>query len=111
VLFGAVHASTYPVDTLPPKIVFGIIACLLYQRTGSLYPGIVLHALIDASAFESAVSHGQVWIAYSIVVLIGIGLLFYHRFRPASQLEINAFRWQPGRPAATQPETPSSPDP
>jgi membrane protease YdiL (CAAX protease family) len=111
VLFGAVHASTYPVDTLAPKMAFGVIACLLYERTGSLYPGIVLHALIDGSAFESAVSHGQVWIAYSTVVLIGIALLFYHRLRPASQLEINAFRWQPGHTAATEPGTPNRPDP
>jgi membrane protease YdiL (CAAX protease family) len=111
VLFGAVHASTYPADTLPPKIAFGVIACLLYERTGSLYPGIVLHALVDGSAFESAISHGNVWVAYSIALLLGVGLLLYHRFRPASQAEIDAFRWQPGRPRRTSPATPSRPDP
>ena len=97
VLFGAVHASTYPVDTLPIKVAFGIITCLLYERTRSLYPCTALHCLVDASAFEATVSHGQIWITYALFLLLAIGVLIYHRFRAPSRTEIDAYRWQPGR--------------
>lgn len=51
-LFGLVHITSYPLDTLPVKAGFGVIACLLYERTGSLLPGIGLHSFIDASAVD-----------------------------------------------------------
>jgi membrane protease YdiL (CAAX protease family) len=76
VLFGLVHASTYPLDTLPPKVVFGVLACLLYEYTGSLYPSIALHMLIDATGFEVAVTgHGTIVVLGFIA--IGIALLGY----------------------------------
>ncbi len=56
VLFGLIHGIVFPLDTLPPRMVFGIIACLLYEKTGSLLPGIALHCLIDAGGFETAIT-------------------------------------------------------
>jgi membrane protease YdiL (CAAX protease family) len=38
-LFGLVHITGYPLITLPIKAVFGVLACLLYERTGSLLTG------------------------------------------------------------------------
>jgi membrane protease YdiL (CAAX protease family) len=55
-IFGLAHAGSYPVDTLPAKAFFGVVMCLLYERTGSLLPGIALHSFIDASDFNIALS-------------------------------------------------------
>lgn len=85
VLFGLVHATTYPLDSLPPKMVFGVIACLLYEYTGSLYPGIALHSFIDATAFEIAIS-GHDRIVFLAFLVLGAILLLYagkQRARPA----------------------------
>jgi uncharacterized protein len=68
-LFGLVHITGYPLITLPVKAAFGIIACLLYERTGSLLPGIALHAFVDASAADIAVTGNDT------VVLIVAGTL------------------------------------
>ena len=97
IMFGAVHASTYPIDTLPVKVAFGIITCLLYERTRSLYPCIALHCVVDGSAFEASVSHGQIWITYALFLLLGIGVLVHSRFRSPTRSEIDAYRWRPGR--------------
>lgn len=43
-IFGALHATT-GVAAVPPLIVFGFVLCLLYEETGSILPGILLHAL------------------------------------------------------------------
>jgi membrane protease YdiL (CAAX protease family)/uncharacterized RDD family membrane protein YckC len=48
-VFGALHAST-GITAVPPLIVFGFVLALLYERTGSLVPGIAAHALNNALA-------------------------------------------------------------
>ncbi len=48
-VFGGLHALT-GVTAVPPLIVFGIILCLLYEKTGSILPGIVLHMLNNCFA-------------------------------------------------------------
>jgi membrane protease YdiL (CAAX protease family) len=50
-VFGAIHIGSAPVAYLVPLAVFGFVLCLLYWRTGSLYPCIVLHALNNCLAF------------------------------------------------------------
>lgn len=82
-IFGAVHGVAYPLDTLPPRMVFGVIACLLYERTGSLYPAMALHGLIDGSGFEAAVS-GQIGIAFAAYGSLGLILLAYAGIRRRS---------------------------
>ena len=68
-LFGLVHITSYPLVTLPVKAAFGVIACLLYERTGSLLPGIALHAFVDATVVDFALSGNNA------VVLITSGAL------------------------------------
>ncbi|HEV3002052.1 MAG TPA: CPBP family intramembrane glutamic endopeptidase [Solirubrobacteraceae bacterium] len=51
VVFGAMHASSSPVEHLVPLAVLGALFCALYQVTGSLYPCIVLHAINNSVAF------------------------------------------------------------
>jgi membrane protease YdiL (CAAX protease family) len=49
VIFGALHALT-GLTAVPPLIVFGVVLALLYERTGSIIPGVILHALNNTVA-------------------------------------------------------------
>ena len=51
VLFGLIHFDA-PVQGIMLLCVFGIALCLLYEATGSLLPGIGLHALHNALTFS-----------------------------------------------------------
>lgn len=48
-VFGGLHALT-GVSAVPPLIFFGFVLALLYERTGSIVPGIVLHMLNNSIA-------------------------------------------------------------
>jgi uncharacterized protein len=48
-IFGALHALT-GLSAVPPLVVFGVILCLLYEKTGSIVPGIILHMLNNSVA-------------------------------------------------------------
>jgi membrane protease YdiL (CAAX protease family) len=50
IVFGALHAQT-GVQAVPPLVVLGIALCVLYEATGSILPGIALHALNNMLAF------------------------------------------------------------
>ena len=49
VIFGALHALT-GLSAVPPLMAFGIVLCLLYEKTGSIWPGIMLHMLNNTVA-------------------------------------------------------------
>jgi membrane protease YdiL (CAAX protease family) len=49
VVFGALHALT-GISAVPPLIAFGFILALLYEKTGSIVPGIILHMLNNSAA-------------------------------------------------------------
>jgi membrane protease YdiL (CAAX protease family) len=51
-IFGALHALT-GVTAVPPLIVFGFLLALLYERTGSIIPGMLLHMLNNIVALAS----------------------------------------------------------
>jgi CAAX protease family protein len=68
VVFGAIHAGSADPVFLVPLGVFGMLLCLLYHRTGSLIPSIVLHALNNALALGVS----QSWEAPQVIgVMIG----------------------------------------
>jgi membrane protease YdiL (CAAX protease family)/sugar lactone lactonase YvrE len=48
-IFGGLHALT-GVTAVPPLIAFGFLLALLYERTGSIVPGILLHMLNNSIA-------------------------------------------------------------
>jgi len=48
-VFGALHALT-GLSAVPPLVAFGFFLCLLYEKTGSIVPGIVLHMLNNSVA-------------------------------------------------------------
>lgn len=70
-LFGLVHIIGYPLVTLPVKAFFGVLACLLYARTGSLLPGIAVHSFVDASAIDVALTGNDnvVLIVFAVLIL------------------------------------------
>jgi membrane protease YdiL (CAAX protease family) len=74
-MFGLVHITSYPVDTLPVKAAFGVIMCLLYERTGSLLPGIALHSFVDASSIEVALTGTDVIVLASFLCLTVVMLV------------------------------------
>jgi membrane protease YdiL (CAAX protease family) len=49
VVFGGLHALT-GVTAVPPLIGFGFVLALLYEKTGSIVPGILLHMLNNSVA-------------------------------------------------------------
>jgi membrane protease YdiL (CAAX protease family) len=51
-IFGALHALT-GITAVPPLIVFGFLLALLYERTGSILPGMILHMLNNIVALAS----------------------------------------------------------
>jgi membrane protease YdiL (CAAX protease family) len=51
-VFGALHAFT-GVSAVPPLIAFGVSMALLYERTGSVVPGVVLHMLNNSAALAA----------------------------------------------------------
>ena len=50
-LFGALHAGSAPAADLVPLAALGFMLCVLYRRTGSLYPCIATHSLNNSLAF------------------------------------------------------------
>jgi CAAX protease family protein len=66
-VFGAIHGGSAPAGYLVPLAAFGVALCLLYVRTGSLYPCIALHALNNSLAFGVS----QDWDWQIPVVMLG----------------------------------------
>jgi membrane protease YdiL (CAAX protease family) len=52
VVFGALHAFT-GISAVPPLIALGFVFCLLYEKTGSIVPGILLHMLNNSVALAA----------------------------------------------------------
>ena len=57
-LFGLVHGLSAPAVDLLPLALLGVVLCLLYQWTGSLYPCIAVHMINNAIALGSDESWG-----------------------------------------------------
>ncbi len=72
-LFGVIHYDFSGADALlilPPLAVLGFIFCLVYERTGSIYPTIALHALNNAIAFGATVHDPSVSLVLGPLMLI-----------------------------------------
>ena len=65
-VFGAIHIGSAPVGYTVPLAFFGFGLCVLYERTGSLYPCIGLHALNNSVALGVL----QKWTAGEIALLM-----------------------------------------
>ena len=65
--FGAIHIGSSPIGFIPPLAFLGVVLCLLYARTRSLYPCIALHCANNSIAFGVS----QHWGAEIIALLAG----------------------------------------
>ena len=70
-LFGFVHWSfglgNDSLVEVPMLASFGLALCLLYEKTGSLYPGMAMHAFTNAWIFAAA---GYVAVGLPILVAL-----------------------------------------
>jgi membrane protease YdiL (CAAX protease family) len=73
-VFGAIHAGSADWQFLLPLGVFGFLLCLLRERTGSLYPCIVLHCANNSLAFGVSQDWGWEIPVLFVVALSFIGL-------------------------------------
>jgi membrane protease YdiL (CAAX protease family) len=72
-LFGFIHWDFSSADGLliiPPLAALGIICCLVYERSGSLYPVIALHALNNAIAYGVTVEDAGVSLVLGPLMLL-----------------------------------------
>jgi membrane protease YdiL (CAAX protease family) len=51
IVFGGIHVGSAPVGFLVPLALFGVILCLIYHVTRSLYPCMALHCINNSIAF------------------------------------------------------------
>jgi uncharacterized protein len=72
VLFGAIHwdFSGEGALILPPLALLGFMFCLVYERTGSIFPVIALHALNNAIAYGVAVDDASVSLVFGPLMLV-----------------------------------------
>jgi membrane protease YdiL (CAAX protease family) len=87
IVFGVVHAGGTPVVFLVPLAVLGFLLCWLYRRTGSLLPGMGVHAFNNALALGVTLSWEwwQVLLAIVLapVVVVAIASQVAARATPA----------------------------
>lgn len=85
VMFGLVHAGAYAAVSLPAKAFFGVVMCLLYERTGSLLPGIAVHSIVDAGGLEGTLT-GNEQIVVIFFLLLAVVLLVRPPLRGVGRL-------------------------
>ena len=72
-LFGVIHYDFTGADALlilPPLAILGFIFCVVYERTGSIYPTIAMHALNNAIAFGVTIEDGSVSLVLGPLMLL-----------------------------------------
>jgi membrane protease YdiL (CAAX protease family) len=77
-LFGVIHYDFSGADALlilPPLAVLGFLFCLVYERTGSIYPVIALHAFNNAIAFGATVEDASVSLVLGPLMLLACALV------------------------------------
>jgi membrane protease YdiL (CAAX protease family) len=96
-VFGGVHVGSAPALDLVPLAGLGFGLCLLYRRSGSLYPGIVAHSLNNSIAFASLESWGWQTLVLMIASLAAIGALV----QAAKRVGVISAESPPSTPAST----------
>ena len=77
-LFGVIHYDFSGADALlfvPPLGLLGFLFCLVYERTGSLYPVIAMHALNNAIAFGVTVEAAWPSLVFGTLILAGCAVV------------------------------------
>ena len=83
-LFGAIHYDFESLDSLlllPPLAFLGFLFCLVYERTGSIYPVIGMHAFNNALAYAIQADDG--WrVSLVVLPLVLVACIAVPRFLP-----------------------------
>jgi membrane protease YdiL (CAAX protease family) len=58
IVFGVVHASSTSFAALPVLAFLGLVFCYVYERTGTLYATIALHALNNTISYGVVTDNG-----------------------------------------------------
>ncbi|WP_022928882.1 CPBP family intramembrane glutamic endopeptidase [Patulibacter americanus] len=88
-IFGALHLGGSKAIFLPILALFGVVLCLLYQFSGSLYASILLHATNNTIAMKVALDWSvlgaiALWVsALTILTLLMLAARAYERGRDA----------------------------
>jgi CAAX protease family protein len=87
-LFGAIHFDFSGADALlilPPLAVLGAVFCLVYEKTGSLFPVIALHAINNALAYAVQIESGEAALVSAVLgtLMIAACLVTPRLIRPA----------------------------
>jgi hypothetical protein len=85
-VFGGIHVGSAEAVFLPPLAFFGFTLCLLYNKTGSLYPCIALHCLNNSIAFGVSQHWGwgiPVLFVCAVSVITAVMLVVRERWTPA----------------------------
>jgi membrane protease YdiL (CAAX protease family) len=59
----------------PPLAVLGIVFCLVYERTRSLYPVIALHSLNNSIAYAAQADGGAVSVVFGPLMIVACALV------------------------------------
>jgi membrane protease YdiL (CAAX protease family) len=86
-LFGIIHYNFEGADALlllPPLALLGVIFCLVYEKTGSLFPVIGMHAFNNSVAYAAQADDG--WLVSLTVgpLVLAACILAPRFFRPAA---------------------------
>jgi CAAX protease family protein len=87
-LFGAVHGLSAPAVDLLPLAFLGVVLCLVYQATGSLYPCIAMHVLNNAIAFGSDEHWNWRTVELTVAALAAVALVL-------ACVRLASARWTP----------------
>lgn len=72
-VFGSIHYSgPETLSLLPVLAVLGVVFCLLYERTGSLYPAIAVHAVNNTIAFAAGSDAAQAPLVAAIAGVLAL---------------------------------------
>jgi uncharacterized protein len=77
-LFGIIHydfSGSEALLILPPLAVLGFMFCLVYEKTGSLWPVVALHAFNNAIAYGVAVEDAAVSLVFGPLMLVACVVL------------------------------------
>jgi hypothetical protein len=91
IVFGLVHVTGSPIETVGVLVILGVLLCLLFARTGSLLPCIALHAINNAISFavtkEIAVGAAILIVLASAAASIAVAAVVMQRLPalPAAQ--------------------------
>jgi membrane protease YdiL (CAAX protease family) len=79
--FGLVHIEPKALDLIPVLAVLGIVFCLVYELTGTLYATISLHAMVNAAALSQIADDGPL-VALPLLLLVVGGCVAAARLAP-----------------------------